>query len=480
MKNRLIKLMIAALLLLVLPAGLLLRGAAMPSLYGQTYYAQLPRLYQRLTSAQGKKIIVIGGSNVAFGLDGGLLEQLLAQKGYSYTVCPFGLYGAVGTSAMLELSRDSLAEGDVVVLAVEPVSEAMSTYFGADSFWKCAEDAPELILGLSQEKLAALVGNYIPYYQQRMAILSSGALPAAQGVYGSASFNERCDMVYERAGNTMPVGYDTTTPVNLDTVEISADFVRQVSEYCRLASQRGASVVMSFSPVNRSALTVTSEEGIAGFFERCNQSLPCPLISDPNRYILDSGWVYDSNFHLNSPGARLRTCRLAEDLLLFLGCHEELEYAVEEMPASLALEPEETEDPGYFEFVSTANGLGYLLYGLTEEGLRQELLQVPAWHEGRPVIGFTEDALRGAAQLVRLEVPESVEALPARLFRDCPKLTQLMLAHTGSTCAITEETFLGVDQLRIYVPEAAYPMYRDGYGCDANPWTPYLDRILTY
>ena len=37
------------------------------------------------------------------------------------------------------------------------------------------------------------------------------------------------------------------------------------------------------------------------------------MISDPNRYILDSGWFYDSNFHLNSAGAAVRTRLLAEE-----------------------------------------------------------------------------------------------------------------------------------------------------------------------
>ena len=83
----------------------------------QPYYAQLPELYRRLTDSPGKRLILVGGSNVAFGVDTGLLERTLAQYGYEYTVCPFGLYAAVGAGAMLELSQGQLREGDVVVLS---------------------------------------------------------------------------------------------------------------------------------------------------------------------------------------------------------------------------------------------------------------------------------------------------------------------------------------------------------------------------
>ena len=51
---------IAAVLLLVLlmPVSLLAAGAAMP----ESYYAQLPELYRRLKTAEGKKLVLVGGA----------------------------------------------------------------------------------------------------------------------------------------------------------------------------------------------------------------------------------------------------------------------------------------------------------------------------------------------------------------------------------------------------------------------------------
>lgn len=147
MKKR-TKFLIALLLLLVVPVSLLTAGMMLPEFYGDTYYAVLSRMHSRLETAENPKIIVLGGSNVAFGL-----------------------YAAVGTSAMLDLSEDDLGAGDLVVLAVEPTSETMSAYFGAEAFWKCAESDPSLLPEVSREKQAALIGNYVPYLQQRCDIL---------------------------------------------------------------------------------------------------------------------------------------------------------------------------------------------------------------------------------------------------------------------------------------------------------------------
>ena len=170
------------LLVLLLPVTLLTTGAALPDCYGESYYAELPELYRRLKTAEGRKLVLVGGSNIAFGVDTAQLEQTLDEFGYDCTVCPFGLYAAVGTSVMLELAEDSLSEGDVVVLAIEPTAETFSTYFGSTAFWKCAEPAPELLTALSNAKRSALAGNYIGYLQERVEITRSGVLPRAEGV----------------------------------------------------------------------------------------------------------------------------------------------------------------------------------------------------------------------------------------------------------------------------------------------------------
>ena len=484
MKRIIRNIVIFLILLALIPTFHLIAGAALPDYYQDSYYAELPLMYERLNNVQGPKIVVVGGSNVAFGLDTALLEELLAEKGVDYTVCSFGLYAAVGTSAMLDLSRDTLNEGDIVILAIEPTAETMSTYFGATAFWKCAENAPELLLAVNLDKQTALFWDYITYLQDRYGILTSGVLPQVEGVYAKDSFNERCDLIFDRAGNTMTLGFDTAEPVDLANLAITKDFTEQVNQYCRAAAKAGAQVCLSFSPVNRTSLTDASQEAVGAFFRLCASTFNCPVISDPNLYILDSGWFYDSNFHLNSAGAVVRTCALAQDILLYLGCYEKVTYDLPEIPASIAASYESTAETGHFiyEAITGQNGetLGFRISGLTESGLAQTELTAPALYEGKPVVGFTQDALSGAAALTQLRLPESIEGLPDGLFRECSALTQLILEHRSKPCSVTEHTFDAAGQVKVFVPSEAYSMYRDGYGCESSPWTPYLDRLFPY
>ena len=480
MKKTWLRILTFLLLLCLLPALLLAAEASIPGIYGESYYAELAPMTERLYRAQGQKLVLIGGSNIAFGLDVELLEQILRDKGFDYTVCPYGLYAAVGCSAMLSLSEDALGEGDLVILAMEPMDETLSGYFGASAFLKCAEDAPWLLRKLNGDQRRAALGNYVSYLQERLSVLRSGALPEAQGVYSRAAFGENCNLDFERAGNIMALGFDTAESVDLQTLQIEEAFAGQVNDYCLAAEKRGAAVYLSFSPVNRSALAEESEEAMLAYFNLFQETFACPVISDPHRYVLDSAWFYDSNFHLNSAGARLRTIRLAEDILAQLGCCEPVGLSLPAAPASAYQIAETAGSAEDFLLESVAEGAGWQVTGLRDTALDKTSLELPASFEGKPVVGFASSALAEADKLEELRLPESIETIPEAAFSRCPALRRLVLLHESAPCGVSEHSFDGAEALRVYVPEKAWPLYRDGYGCEANPWTPFLSRIYTY
>ena len=480
MKKMGIRVIAFLVLLLLVPVLLLLTGAGLPSLYGETYYGELAPLTERLYAAEGKKLVLIGGSNIAFGVDTELLEELLAEKGYEYTVCPYGLYAALGSGTMLSLSRGALGEGDLVVLAFEPTDETLSSYFGASVFLKCAEDAPMLLTRLDGQRRAAALGNYVSFLQERLAIVRSGQYPEAEGAYNRAAFGENGNMDYVREGNIMALGFDTAEPVDLAALRIEADFRDEVNDYCRAAQRKGAQVYLSFCPVDRSALADESEEALYDYFSLFSEAFSCPVISDPGRYVLDSAWFYDSNFHLNSAGAVLRTVRLAEDILAQLGCYEPVDHPLPAAPASAYVPPESTDDTADFLYEPVADGAGWTVVGLSEAGREKAILELPGIYEGKPVVAFAAGAFDGADSLEELRLPESVETIPDDAFSGCPTLKRLVLLHESAPCGVAAHSFDGAPELRVYVPAEAWPMYRDGLGCETNPWTEFMDRVYAY
>ena len=464
-------------IILLFPALLLGCGFSMPSYYGDAYYAELPVLWNRLQTVQGKKIVIVGGSNVAFGVNAAELEAVLRKRGFDYTVCNFGLYAAVGTSAMLSLSAPFIGEGDIVVLAIEPAPDTFSAYFGATAMLKCAEDCPEMLLYLNSRQRTAVAGNYIAYLQERAEIRRSGILPNPEGAYAKAAFDANGDMVYHRAGNAMPLGYDTAVPIDLAALPCEDAFVRQVNDYIAAARARGAQVVMSFSPMNRGAVKDASADTVYGFFLHLLETFHSPIISDPNDYIMDSGWFYDTNFHLNSAGAAIRTHQLACDLLTWLGSSAAVPFDMPAMPDSIALVEDATAAAGDFLF-QPAGENGLLVCGLTARGMTRTQLTVPAMAEGKAVVGLTVQAFAASTNLQELTLPATIERIPDGAFDGCVNLTRLTLLHRDRTPAVGSGLFAGAPALTVYVPAEAYHLYRDGAGCAANAWEEYTDRIV--
>lgn len=466
-------------IILLFPLILLGYGMTLPSYYSESYYAQLPELLNKLDHTQGKKLVIVGGSNVAFGVDSAALEATLRQHGCEYTVCNFGLYAAVGTSAMLSLSEASIGEGDIVVLAIEPTNDTLSTYFGATAMLKCAEDHPEMLLRLKQQQRSDVAGNYIAYLQERAEIARTGLLPRPDGVYAKASFNENGDMIYDRAGNAMPLGYDTATPIDLDALTVQKEFAAQVNEYIAAVQKKGAQVVMSFAPMNRGAVVDTDADTVYAFFLKLLRTFDCPMISDPNHYIMDSGWFYDTNFHLNNAGMAVRTHQLCCDLLTYMGCTDPVPFDEPEMPASIAVLEETMADGTDFLFQPVGDA-GLTVCGVTDTGLTKQQLIVPGVYDGKAVVSITADAFAGNAVLTGLTLPASIESIPDGAFSGCTALTRLTLLHREKTPGVSEGLLDGAPDLKIYVPSEAYHLYRDGAGCAANAWEGFLEHITAY
>lgn len=481
MKQKRKTILIFLLLLAIIPVILFITELRLPAIYSDSYYAELPELYKNLKSDTSEhKIVLIGGSNIAFGIDSSLLQECLSKKGYDYRVCPFGLYAAVGSSAMLDLSLDTLKEGDIVILSFEPISEAMSTYFGATAFLKCAESTPGLIGKLSKARAGAVIGNYPTYLQERYTIVKSGNLPKAEGAYSKAAFDNTGNMIYVREGNTMSIGYDISQPVNFSDVTISEDFAAEVSEYIEKASKKGVTVLYSFCPTNKSAVVEDSDEAVLEYYKTVSSAFPCRIISNPYSYLLDSGWFYDSNFHLNSSGARLRTLLLAEDLLAEFGCYDAVDEEFPLVPASMVAAAETTADTSFFTFESINSGNAYIISGLSDTGLNETSLTLPASYNGKPVAGFVAGAFDSSKVLEEIRIPDSIESIPDYAFSNCESLSRLILEHVDKPCKITELSLEYTGGIRIYVPANAYTYYRDGYGCEANQWTKYISQIYTY
>lgn len=113
MNKKFIKTFAAMLAVFLVPFVMVFAAVfALPAVYDDTFVGELSEKYDRLCSIESKKIVIVGGSSTAFGLDSRMIEDELG-----YEVVNFGLYADLGTKLMMDLSRASVNEGDIFILA---------------------------------------------------------------------------------------------------------------------------------------------------------------------------------------------------------------------------------------------------------------------------------------------------------------------------------------------------------------------------
>ena len=309
---------LAALLPFALVAASL---AFLPDAYGDsTFLAELADKYARLRATEDKKIVLLGGSSVAFGFDSALVESATGYK-----VVNFGLYATLGTKMMLDLSEAGLREGDIVVLAPELDQQTMSLYFNATSAWQALEKDLSMLPRLHSDSYDELAGGLFPFLGKKFAVAFGKEKPIEQtGVYSHSSFNEYGDIIYDRPYNTMKYEYDRTQTITLSSSIVADGFCEYVNDYIKKAEKKGASVVFSFCPMNSSAMDAgTTRESVDAFVGYLRENLHCEIISDPWDSILHQGYFFDTNYHLNDAGVQVHTQRLTNDLLVYLGREED-------------------------------------------------------------------------------------------------------------------------------------------------------------
>ena len=242
---------------------------AVPPVYDETFLGELSAKYALLKETDEPKIVVIGGSSAAFGLDSTLIGEAVGRP-----VVNFGLYATLGTKMMLDLSRANIGKGDTVILAPELDEQTLSLYFNATSAWQAIDSDPSMLLRVGFRNGSELLGGVVEYLGKKFEYSLAGRKVTQTGVYSRSSFNESGDIVYPRPYNVMTFGYDRSTEIRLEPDIFSEEFIEYVNRYISWARRRGAEVYFAFCPMNRDALAPgTTDDSVYEFVEFIEENL---------------------------------------------------------------------------------------------------------------------------------------------------------------------------------------------------------------
>lgn len=282
---------------------------AIPPQFEDLAPSVLVRRYDRLMRIDSPKIILVGGSSGAFGLDRLLLEQETGMP-----VCNMALAAGLGMPFTTNLIKESLQEGDLVVLAYEYVHwNSFDENLQPEIVMAACDSRPGLLRYVEPSSRIKLL-RYFPTYAFKK-INSCCFVPIeGGGVNQSGAYNEDGDLIYPRPECVLPEPVTVQAAIHSN---ISPEFAAFVNDFYAYALDRGAQVVISSPPLFDEALISTPEE-IQTFENALQAAVDCPVISAVDDYIFPRSLMYDTVYHCNEAGARERTLLLAKDIERYL------------------------------------------------------------------------------------------------------------------------------------------------------------------
>lgn len=473
MKKTFIAILITLLLLSAMPLSVIGVGFGLPAQFSETYYGVLADMYGKLYKTEGKKIVIIGNSAVAFGVDSELMEAHLQ----GYTVCNFGLYGALGTKLMLDLSKDAIGEGDVVVIMPEQEQQSLSLYYSALNTLYAMDSNFGMLSGIASENVAETVGNFPAYTAEKLARFYSEPAEVT-GVYAKSSFDEDCVMRFPREYNKMTGLFDSNVIVKYS--KVSADFIEYVNDYAASVGAAGGTTLFGFSPVNERAISSeVTPDCVQAYYDSLCDALNFSVIGLPSKAIMNAGYFYDSNFHVNDAGMIVNTARLIDDVKTALAISTPTDIVLPDPPIVPDDEEEEftgdNSDADLFEYeIDVIDGKRIaIVTALKSEGAARSSVTIPHSYDGAVVRRFNASVFAGNKSVREITVQDGVSVISNRSFDGCSSLTALNILNTDPTAvSVSRELLYGAENCTVFVPESSYSSYISDYF-----WGLYSSRI---
>ena len=473
---------------------LLFWGFGLPAQYEDTFLGEMKYKMDRLketaslseassSPAASRRVILVGGSSIPFGFKTALATEALPDL----TFVDFGMYADMGTVVMLDWLRPYIKEGDLILLCPEQNIQSLSCRFSGEDVWQAADGDFTLAASLLPKHFEKLAASF-PGFAGKKCFYALFGAPQPTDIYARASFDSYGDISYpDRNANIMPLLYNPNDTISFSTDVITEDFLTEMNDFAAFAKECGAQVYYRFSPMNVLALSPDTESAaIDAYYDYLSSVLDFPILGNPHQSIMDSGWFYDTNFHLNDSGAVLFTKYLVEDLKLLYKDTSLTGISVPDMPAPALADasgsyqgtweeavPEslDTAMEKYYVYEENEAENGYLITRLTQEGAKAPVLSLPATIQGKPVTDLSPSLFSQAASLEELTVPAGF-TLYDGMFAGCKSFRRLILtAPSPSSYIIGDHLLEGADFL-IYVPADALDTYQRNYS-----WQKYSQRI---
>lgn len=285
--------------------------------YQRNYLASGIDKHKLLETTKSPRIILIGGSNLAYGINSEGLSDAFGRP-----VINMGLHAGLGLKYMINEVQPHLRQDDWIIFSPEYHQFYGNLLDGEEALGELMVIEPRFARYLSAEQYVNTLSNSLGYLSSvarhnlyMLLGISNASSGNKHGLYSREAYNDWGDLT---AHLKMP---DTETILprsikgdrNYRAEQVINQFTHQVT-------QKGVKVFMLYPSyldksyqMNKAKIDILTMD--------LSNKLQAKIIAKPEDFLFDQSLLFDTEYHLNARGVQMRTEKviafLAEEKNLF-------------------------------------------------------------------------------------------------------------------------------------------------------------------
>lgn len=259
-----------------------------------------------LKNVTSPRIIFVGGSNLAYGLDSKQIQDSLHINPINT-----GIHINIGLKYMLENTLQYVKPNDIIVLSAEYQQFYGDLADGEAELFSLVTDIVPQSRNLLDYKqyfnLLKLVPQFAQTKLQPRFLFLKYPQDTITGRYDRKAFNQFGD-----ATAHWKLSAENPKPYAAITISFNEDILQTLSYFRFVINQKKAKLYITFPGYQSSSYKINQIQ-----IQQVQQKLQDNffiLISTPKEFIIPDSWIFDTPYHLTKKGVDLRTKLLINDL----------------------------------------------------------------------------------------------------------------------------------------------------------------------
>lgn len=276
------------------------------------YLAATIDKHKTLENLDSPKVILVGGSNLVFSIDSKAL-----QDEFDLPVINMGLHANLGLRYILNEVKYQIDSDDIIIVMPEYEHFIDTPLDGGGELASLWEQYPESTRHMrSIGQFRTLIGSHPKITRSalyKILVLAKNSTPyqvCNDGIYCRENFNSYGDITGNDGTQEINIGMGLSSKPGDRSLEV----VEMLNGFNDFSNNAGATVYFLFPAIPEESFLLDNEERFNELFDFLSENLQIQILNTPNERLYSNSYFYDTIYHMNEQGRRLRTQHIIDDL----------------------------------------------------------------------------------------------------------------------------------------------------------------------